>query len=272
MHDINTNDRLAGKVLGSSEQSEEVLFLRRKVLGERHVSIIRSYLDLANALRMLHRYETKKLSDTNDGKAVNEARRAGPTLVDQLKSSLENQWASSTSAMISSDPALPPLSLKGRKKSDKTLPIGYMGYAYPERKNLFEEKEPPKFGKLRVNDAMWLLDAAVDLYKETFGRNDEGPLLASILFEKGELLNARRRSDDARRYLEKCVDMRRRVLRCGHPSIGTPQLHLFYPPNKRICRVTNFALQPKDCMQLRRPTGSKTKSAALSRCTNPLWR
>ena len=219
-HAINVNNILAGKILGSNEQAEAVLFLRRKVLGERHVSIILSYLDLAHSLRMLHRHEAKKLVDSNDGKTKNEARRAGPTLVDQLKSNLTSSWSSSTSALISSEPVLPPLSGKGKKKIDKTTPIGFMGYAYPERKNLFEEKEPLKFGKLRVHDAMWLLDAAADLYKEVYGRSDEGPLLAAIFFERGQILNARRQNDEARKHLEKCVEMRRRVLRNGHPAIA----------------------------------------------------
>ena len=239
MHAINVNNLMMGQVINCHEEASLVLFLRRKVYGERHPNVILSYLHMALSLRSLNRFVEGNKFREEDGKLAEDiktdGRRTGPSLTEQLKASYQtdyknesdvwvkngivhDRWASSTSNIITQE-SLPPMKEKF-KKIDKTTPIGFMGYAYPTRKSLFDEKERPKFGKLKVENAMWLLDAAENLFKESYGPKDDSPLLAAILHEKGELLKSRRYSNESRKYLERCIDMRRRVLRNGHPAIA----------------------------------------------------
>ena len=85
-----------------------------------------------------------------------------------------------------------------------------MGYAYPEKKSLFDIHERPKFGKLQIENASWLLDAAESLYYTYFEKAKVR--FAMILFERGLLLIARRHLSSSRKVLEMCIDIRRRVL------------------------------------------------------------
>ncbi len=242
MHALNVSDRLKGNMKDCHERACSLLLLCRKVHGTCHPEVISSFIEVAASLRGIHKIQDKSYESASGfyNVHVEETRRgrlqAGPALIDQLKSSfrtnylnkydvrlkngiVHDRWASSTSHTLLKDRIFQNLSSR-RQMTNKSTLIGYMGYAYPEKKFLFEERKISKFGKLKVDDALWLLESAEKLYFEIFGENEESPLLASILFERGLLLIAKRDEISARKVLELCVDMRRRVLRNGHPSIA----------------------------------------------------
>ena len=240
-HAVSVNDRLAGNIKDCHKNACSLLMLRRRVHGDNHPFVILSFLDVATCLCAMHKIEEPNNNDENHKiaeisamKAKDGRQKVGVALVDQLKSSfhtnflnehdvwvkngiLHDRWASSASETLSHDETLPDL-LPRKKKLNKWA--GYMGYAYAEKKLLYDKQDVPKFGKVKVDSVSWLLDAAENLYYEKFGESEESPLLASILFERGLLLIRRRDLAAARKTLENCVNMRRRVLRNGHPSIA----------------------------------------------------
>ena len=91
-------------------------------------------------------------------------------------------------------PGLPVL----KKTAKGKIPnLGYMGYSFPDVKKLQRSNVHSVVRPSRVctNDCKWLYDTAMSLFKKIFGESYDHPLLALILFSKGELMRARNNPD-----------------------------------------------------------------------------
>lgn len=228
--------RAVGRYREARSMYEDILSKRRKVMGEDHPDTIVSLVGLAEMLRTLSIVYPEKPTSSNQYQQVGMVTDfyRDPTVGKAPHVTLEEQFGSIgyTSTIDFGESANAGTTQKSLDKLlEKTAPAatikyrpGYMGYCFPEykelqRKSTFGTTRPVK---VLMNDALWLYDAAYDIMKRLYGEQtaNNHPLTATILFGKSEVLKVRRDKVNAKIMLQAALGMRRSVLKSDHPEIA----------------------------------------------------
>jgi tetratricopeptide (TPR) repeat protein len=113
-----------------------------------------------------------------------------------------------------------------KKRKNFNAVGGYMGYCFPEAKKIANSSMTRSVAqptKIQANDANWLYEYALSIFKKLFGETQQAlqhPLYAQLLYGKGELMRAKRKSDQALECFEQSLEIRRKVFRGAHPGIS----------------------------------------------------
>lgn len=191
------NVQVLGRLDEATNILEDCLSMRRKVLTDEHPVTAMTLVLLGNALR-------------NASRLYPEA-----TIDNSTKHSIQEKM---------------PVTKDKAQKKKKTVPYtgGYQGYPFPRvvdklSKVADAEKKIAKLSdkllKSKLGNAKWMYDSALDLQRKIYGVDSSHPDICSALFNKAELLRARREYSEASAVYDKAAIMFRKLQYGDHPDL-----------------------------------------------------